>query len=400
VPAKAGGHSPAFHLRPPFACVGEPCQQYSIGLRLSAFVRVDAGRRKPSMCGTFRSRARAVLAGLLALSALALADSGNVAAQAPAPAWADQDLVRAARAEGGSLTVYSSVNEQEALPFWKLFEDATGIKVEYVRASDVVLIGRIAIEARARQRSWDLLLSPAVGRLPRDFMQPIDLSEAKNLIPQARDPDRRWYGVYANYDVPSYNSKLVNQSDLPASYEDFLKHKEWAGRIAVEQTDVQWLSALFTYYGEERARKLIGDIVATLKPVVIDGHLALARAVAAGEYAVTMNNYLNLTVNMRLTGAPTDYWGLDPVAVFFGSVAVSPMAPHPRTAALAANFVLSREAQHKLTTAGRLPVRTDVMPNPPDAITKLGQRKVIVVDFPGEEEKKWQRTFQDLFRPR
>ena len=53
-----------------------------------------------------------------------------------------------------------------------------------------------------------------------------------------------------------------------------------------------------------------------------------------------------------------------------------------------------------LTTAGRLPVRPDVMPNPPDAISKLGQRKIIVVDFPGDDERKWQRTFQDLFRSR
>jgi len=292
------------------------------------------------------------------------------------------------------------VNEQEALPFWKLFEDASGIKVEYVRASDVVLLSRIAIEARARQRSWDLVLSPAVGRLPREFMQVLDPPEARSIMPQARDPDRRWYGVYANYDVPSYNTKLVNRVDLPKSYEGFLDHKEWAGRTAVEQTDVQWLAALFAHYGEERARKLVGDIVATLKPAVIDGHLALARAVAAGEYAVTLNNYLNLTLNMQLTGGPTDYWGLDPVAVFFGSAAVNQLAPHPKTAALAANFVLAREAQHALTTAGRLPVRADVAPNPADAIEKLGQRKIIVVDFPGDEEKKWQRTFQDLFRAR
>ena len=184
------------------------------------------------MRGIFKSNARAILAGLIGIAALAFADMRPVSAQGPAPIfpWADPELVRAARAEAGSVTVYSSVNEQEALPFWKLFEDATGIKVEYVRAGDVVLIGRIAIEQRARQRSWDLLLSPAVGRLPRDFMQPIDLSEAKNLMPQARDPDRRWYGVYANYDVPSYNSKLANASELPASYEEFLNHREWAGR--------------------------------------------------------------------------------------------------------------------------------------------------------------------------
>jgi iron(III) transport system substrate-binding protein len=354
--------------------------------------------------------ARMMAAGLVGVAVLVLAPGRPASAQNSAPpaaqpvaqsvSWADPAQVAAARAEGASVTVYTSMNEQEALPFWKLFEDATGIKVELIRASDVVLIGRIAIEQRARQRSWDLLLSPAVSRLPRDFLQPVDLAEAKNLMAEARDPDRRWYGVYANYDVPSFNSKLVKASDLPKSYEDFLNHKEWAGKVAIEQTDTQWVSALFTYYGEARARKLIGDLVATLNPVLIDGHLALARAVAAGEYPVTLNNYLNLTVNMALNGGPTDYWALDPVAVFFGAVGVNTLAPHPKTAALAANFTLSKEAQHMLTTAGRLPVRADVTPNPPDAVTRLGQHKIIVVDFPGDEEKKWQRTFQDLFRSR
>jgi iron(III) transport system substrate-binding protein len=358
------------------------------------------------MYGSFSSSARATAAGLLGLALVVGADHRSASAQdsaqnaVPKASWADPEMVKAARTEGGSVTVYTSVNEQEALPFWKLFEDATGIKVQLIRANDVVLLGRIAIEERARQRSWDLLLSPAVSRLPRDFMQPVELPEAKSLMPQARDPEGRWYGVYANYDVPSYNTKLVKPADLPKSYEDFLAHKEWAGKIAVEQTDTQWVSALFTHYGEQRARKLISDLVATLNPVLIDGHLALARAVAAGEYPVTLNNYLNLTVNMQLTGAPTDYWGLDPVAVFFGSTAVNALASHPKTAALAANFTLSREAQHMLTTAGRLPVRPDVTPNPPDAITRLGQKKFVVVNFPGDEEKKWQRTFQELFKSR
>lgn len=339
------------------------------------------------------SAARVIAVGLLCL----VPAMGS--AEAQTPYWADAEALKAARAEGG-LVVYGSMNEQEALPLWKLFEDATGIKVDYVRANDVVLIGRIGIEQRARQRSWDLLVSPAVSRVPPDYLQPVDPPEAAKLVPEARDPERRWYGVYANYDVPSYNTKLVNKADLPQSYEDFLKHKEWAGKIAIEQTDNQWLSAMFTHYGEERARKLIGELVTTLNPVLIDGHLALARAVAAGEYPITLNNYLNLTVNMSLTGAPTDYWALDPVAVFFGAVAVSKLAPHPKTAALAANFILTKEAQEMLPKSGRIPVRPDVPPNPPDAVTRLGQKKIIVVNFPGDEERKWQKTFQELFRPR
>ena len=41
---------------------------------------------------------------------------------------------------------------------------------------------------------------------------------------------------------------------------------------------------MIAYYGEERGTKLLKDMVSVLKPVMVDGHLALARSVGAGEY--------------------------------------------------------------------------------------------------------------------
>ena len=114
----------------------------------------------------------------------------------------------------------------------------------------------------------------------------------------------------------------------------------------------------------QKGRKLAQDIATTLKPVLTDGHLALARSVAAGEYAVELNNYTNLIINTKLSGAPSDYWALDPVALIFGSVGINTQAPHPKSALLAANFVLSREAQTLLTKEGRLPTRPDVPDQP------------------------------------
>ena len=235
-----------------------------------------------------RRSARTALARLLALGLAAAAgpayaqDRAAGAAAAAAPSWLLSDLAAAARSEG-SLTVYSSMNEQEGLPLWKMFEDATGVKVNYVRSSDSIILARIAIENRARQRSWDLAVTTTVNRLPNDALLPFDPPEARSLIPQARDPDRRWYGVYANYNTPAYNTNLVKRSDLPNSYEDFLGHKEWAGKIALDDTDDEWLSAMIVHYGEERGKKLLKDIVAALKPVMVDGHLALARSVGVGR---------------------------------------------------------------------------------------------------------------------
>src|SRR5262245_38682961 len=83
---------------------------------------------------------RAIPAGGAASVALIgiLALLGAVPARAQgAPSWLDPALIAAAKAEG-ALVVYSSTNEQEGLPLFKLFTDATGIKVDYVRASDAV----------------------------------------------------------------------------------------------------------------------------------------------------------------------------------------------------------------------------------------------------------------------
>ena len=63
------------------------------------------------------------LAGLLLAASLA-----HAAAQDHA--WLDPKLLAAAKAEGGEMTIYSSTNEGEGLPLFKLFEAATGIKVQ------------------------------------------------------------------------------------------------------------------------------------------------------------------------------------------------------------------------------------------------------------------------------
>src|SRR5262245_40122097 len=99
--------------------------------------RQEEPLRKLVMNATF-------LGGLLGLAltpvGLALTPAS---AQSPRP-WLDPALLAAAKAEG-TLTVYSSTNEQEGLPLFKIFEEATGIKVQYVRGSDSVLTSRMTI---------------------------------------------------------------------------------------------------------------------------------------------------------------------------------------------------------------------------------------------------------------
>jgi len=348
---------------------------------------------------TLTNTSRLALAAVALILGFAPADA-QAQQQAPqSRPWLDPALLAAAKAEG-TLTVYSSTNEQEGLPLFKIFEEATGIKVQYVRGSDSVLTSRMTIEFRANQKSYDIVHMTTINKLPPQLLEAYEPVEAKNILAEARDPGKRWYGVYANFNSPAYNTRKVKASDLPATYEEFAKHKEWAGQVAIDGTDNEWLKAMFDHYGEQKATQLIKDIVATLKPVVTDGHLAMARATGAGEYAISLNNYVNLSNNVKLAGSPIEIFALDPVALFFGQVAINAKAPSPNAAKLAANFMLSQECQQFLAKFGRLPTRADVKENPPGTVELLRKKKVITTLLTPDEERGWQRRFAELFKPR
>jgi len=339
---------------------------------------------------------RNAMAGAFAASLCLIA--GPALAQQPKPSWLDESLLPAAKAEG-QVVVYSTTNEQEGLPLWKMFEEATGVKVLYVRASDAQILSRVIIEARAGQRTWDIAQTANVQKFPQDYLLEYVPPEAKNLMPDARAKNNRWFGVYANYNTPAYNTNLVKRENLPQRLEDFVKFPEFAGRVVIDDTDTPWLAAIFDHYGEARARQILTEIATKLRPVVLDGHLAIARAVGSGEYAFALNNYLNLTMNVKLQGAPTDYWVQEPVTLFFGQSAISARAPNPNAAKLAQNFIISREAQQFLAKFGRLPTRPDVETNPKGVLEPVLKVTVITKLLDAEEEKKWHRILREIFRP-
>jgi iron(III) transport system substrate-binding protein len=345
-------------------------------------------------------------AGGLATVALALVASPAVAeaqppahASAHAPSWLDKTLLEGAKREG-SVVVYTSTNEREGLPLFKIFEDATGIKVHYIRAGDGMLVSRALIEARAGQSSFDTIFSHAAHKLPQTMLAQYVPGEAKHLNPTARDPDRRWHGVYANYNTPAYNTKMIGAAALPKSYEEFAQRKEWAGKAAIDGTDADWLKGFFQHFGEAKATQIIKGMVGALNPVITDGHLALARSVGAGEYWLSLNNYVMLSSNVQLAGGPIEIFPLDPVILFFAGVAVNAKAKNPNAARLVANFMLSRDGQGHLAKFGRLPTRSDVESSPPGIIERLHAKTVVATLFKSEDERKWQQTFNALFKPR
>ncbi len=336
---------------------------------------------------------RAALGAAFGAAVVSLVAGSALAAD---PSWLDKDLLAKAKKEG-SVVVYASMNEKEGAAVYKVFEKATGIKVEYVRSSDTGLMARIIVEKRAGKDGWDILQTTALHRLPKEWLSQLSLPMAKNLPAIAKDSENRWFGIYANYNGPAYNTKLVKEFDLPKTYDELVKKKEWAGKIAIDGTDEEWLYALCKHYGEEKGLAIAKSIVKNLKPVITKGHLAMARSVGAGEYPVALNNYINLTENVKMHGGPIDFWILEPVTVFYGQVGVNSKAPHPNAARLVANFLMSREGQVTLTKGGRIPTVPGVETNPPGIMKKIEGHPIVPAIIAGKEDKKWSKLFKDIF---
>src|SRR6478736_603088 len=236
--------------------------------------RMRRRNRRPREDGLSGFAKSVLSAGLFGLALSLIPSPGWTPAQAqgaptgasPSRPWLDPAVLAAAQAEG-SLIVYSSTNEQEGLPLFKLFTDATGIKVEYVRASDAILMSRMSIEFRADQKSYDIVQTSTINKMPLQMLADYEPPEAANISADARDPNRRWFGVYANYNAPAYNTGKVKAPELPKSYEEFAQRKEWAGKVAIDGTDNEWLKAIVQYYGEQKGVDVVKAIVAALRPV-------------------------------------------------------------------------------------------------------------------------------------
>ena len=115
---------------------------------------------------------------LAALAAIALVGVSPGAAQAQSRSWLDPTLLEAAKREG-SVVIYTSTNEREGLPLFKIFEDATGIKVHYIRAGDGMLVSRSLIEVRAGQASFDAIFSHAAHKLPQTMLAQYEPSRSE-----------------------------------------------------------------------------------------------------------------------------------------------------------------------------------------------------------------------------
>lgn len=332
------------------------------------------------------------LARFILLSAMVLLSSRFAAAQTVNP-----DLIAQAKKEG-RVTWYTTVSIPEAKIFIDMFERLYPfIKVDLFRSGTGALVNRVVGEYTARNYAADVLQGVAsrggLGLLKkREIITRYESPEFKFLAGDLKDPQGYWGSTYLNTFVLAYNTRNVKPADVPKSYDDLLKPL-WKNRQIFNDTDnFEWFDGLLKAWGKEKGMAYFKRLAAQ-NQIFQRGARGRVQLVAAGEAPLTIayGPHAQAFVNQ---GAPIEWVPLEPVVVIVNTASLAAKAPHPASAKLLIDFLLSKPAQLKLRELSRIPSRSDVDADPPRL--NRGFKKV-VQDLENETMAESIKLFQQVF---
>lgn len=245
---------------------------------------------------------------LLATCALALVPAASHAAQKNAAGFlsyeSHDELVKAAKAESGTLNVTFAQTQAAVDEIVKLFTATYGIKAvgQEVGNAD----SRIMLELKAGTHRSDIVhLEEEIGLsnyYPHLYkMDVLGMAEKKVIDMPVKMVNPKQPNVAALGSAlasVSYNAKVLPADLVPKSYEDLLNPKLKNGMIWVDVSQASGLAALFVVWGKDR----VIDYTTKLgeqRPVWTTGATRSITAMAAGEYAVGSLNHYHSVIRIR-----------------------------------------------------------------------------------------------------
>jgi iron(III) transport system substrate-binding protein len=302
-----------------------------------------------------------------------------------------QKLIAGAKMEG-TVTVYTSATLEDMTVLTAAFEKMYGVKVRVWRGSSENIVQRSVVEARGGRFDADVFetAAPAMESLHREkLLQQVNTTALSALAPAAILPHREWVGTRFNIFAAAYNTRLVKNDEVPKRYDDLLD-RGWKGKLGVEAEDSDWFGAVVSELGEEKGLKLFRDIVATNGMSVRKGHTLLANLVVSGEVPFALTTYAYKVEQLRRAGAPIGWVVIPPGIARIEGAGVARRAPHPNSAILFFEFMLT-DAQPLLLNRDFFPASMPVRFLPGGAsITFLDPAKSL------DENQKWSRYYRDI----
>src|SRR5512140_3118253 len=174
-------------------------------------------------------RAALGVAGLLALTSAAVAQSAGIS----------DELIAKAKQEGQLVYYTDLIVDQVVRPLVAAFDAKYGIKVSYSRGDSQDNVLKILNEYRAGRVQADVfgLTSGLQVLVDAGAIKQFDTVNGADLPAQYRDPDRYWVSSHLYVLTPAVNTDLVPAAQQPKTYEDLLA-PTWTNKIVWKPNDL------------------------------------------------------------------------------------------------------------------------------------------------------------------
>jgi len=261
---------------------------------------------------------------------------------------ADPRLVDAAKKEGKLVAYVSMLTENATTLLAEFKKKYPFIDTSLYRANTQKLLPKIQLEARTQQHEADVISATFTiwNELTRGkLIMKYDSPERAKYPDTLKDADGYWNILHLGVQGMAYNTKLVAPELAPKRYEDLL-HPRWRPKqIAMDYRDSSWMAVMLEIMGDSEGLAFMKKLAAKDLYMRENKNL-LTQLLAAGEFPLLANTYLETFVKIHKAGAPIEWVaGRNPIPASTHLLGIYAHARHPNAAKLFVDFLLSQEGQ-------------------------------------------------------
>ena len=315
---------------------------------------------------------------------------------AGAGAAMDNSLVARAKTEG-ELVLYTAWGLDTVQELQKAFgRKYPFIKLDVLRTGSERLLTITIAEHKKNLFRADVLSGSHLAMINHKklgHLQKYISGEQPAFPKEYKDPDGYWTAFYMDTRVLAYSTRMLARENAPKSYDDLLLPK-WKGKMAMDDADYILYGSLLEMMGRERGLSFAKKL-AQQDLIIRGGHPLLTQLLIAGEFPIYLDGFGSNIEKFKAQGAPIDWVALEPVIVSLNPVGIAANAPHPASAKLMIDFLLSKEGQEVGRSVAKIPSRPEVEPSYPRLTKglKLFPVPISVADRYGEIVKEFREIF-------
>jgi iron(III) transport system substrate-binding protein len=273
----------------------------------------------------------------------------------------EKKLIDGAKSEGEMLWYTNSGIENASRYIQAFKKNYPFINATFWRSKTRQVTQRVVSEANAGRHLVDVI-KPSTDLLP--------VLLEKNLIGRYDTPLRAIYPAHAKsayftnmnyaFRVFAFNPRKVARNDAPKSWDDLL-HPKWRGEILFDESSLEEVMVLLMVWGRERTVNYFTKL-SQQQLLVRIGRDTTTQMMMAGEAPLAVTTYAYNNEGLRAQNAPVDWVAEDLIPALIYPLTMARNAPHPYSAALFYDFLISEEGQRLIAKEGRVVAHPKVEP--------------------------------------